>query len=879
MTYNGVAQTATFVNSGQLTILLNASDQATAGSYPVAVTSPAPGGGPSNSVNFAVNNPVPAINKLSPASATAGAAAQTLTINGTNFLSSSTVTYDGVAHTATFVNSGQLTILLSASDQATTGSFPVVVTSPAPGGGSSNSSNFAVNAPTGVITVNIGGLPTGVSASVAVAGPAGFSQQLTQTTPLTVSPGTYTLTATIVSSNSVANTVFVPTISGSPVTVAVNGAATVTVSYATLSTLWQPVGPSAVPIGGLLWAGKSQTLAIDNKNPLVMYTGGGSARGTYTEPGIYKTVDGGNTWTQIDTGLTDPAVDELWLDQSNPSVILASTHTTGIFRSADAGAHWSLAGSFGNSTDILQVGGTIYAGTAKGIAESTDDGATWTITEPISASTQGNVSSLSSEGGAIYAGLWYGQVLIKLNSSAGWVSSLPAGVSNNTTVWSVAVNPTNPNKAFVVEWDNYLLPSLYVTANGGSTWQPVVNGQFDVTGFAPQTVFFDPVSSVLYAAGDNLGNGSAYQSSDGGSTWAPIPGANWNSRLVVPDAGGATGNLILGGDSGLFSLPNGATTWQSLNGNLTTSSSTSFDVSGSTLIARVQDQPGSFASFNGGASWQQSYGGESGYIAFNPGNPQYAYIFDRDAGFQYSKDGGHTFTAVANLPASEWTDLSGTGELLATDTKNPSTVYLAAANGVFKSTDWGVDWTPQSSWPTAQPVMVVVDPTNSNKIFVGTGAIYQAGSLQFTTNGGKTWTTSTLGVPADCGSPISLAVDPANPSVVLVGMSEVNLEPLCGVLRSTDGGNTFSLVTNGMQPWVASTENGAIPSIRFDPSGSGIVAVAHQSGLYLSSDLGKNWTNIRGNAVPYVFTGVTWSGGYLYASTDGEGVVRMPFSF
>src|SRR5712692_8323205 len=147
VTYNGVGHTATFVSSTQLTISLSAADQATAGTYPVVVTNPTPGGGASNSVNFTVNNPVPAITTLSPSSATAGAAAQTLIINGSNFVSTSTVTYNGVGHTATFVSSTQLTISLSAADQATAGTYPVVVTNPTPGGGASNSVNFTVNNP------------------------------------------------------------------------------------------------------------------------------------------------------------------------------------------------------------------------------------------------------------------------------------------------------------------------------------------------------------------------------------------------------------------------------------------------------------------------------------------------------------------------------------------------------------------------------------------------------------------------------------------------------------------------------------------------------------------------------------------------------------
>ena len=144
MTYNGVGHAATYVSATQLTITLSAADQGTAGAYAVVVTNPAPGGGASSALNFTVNNPVPSITSLSPASATAGAAAQTLTINGTNFLSTSTVTYNGVGHAATYVSPTQLTITLSAADQGTAGTYAVVVTNPAPGGGASNAVNFTV---------------------------------------------------------------------------------------------------------------------------------------------------------------------------------------------------------------------------------------------------------------------------------------------------------------------------------------------------------------------------------------------------------------------------------------------------------------------------------------------------------------------------------------------------------------------------------------------------------------------------------------------------------------------------------------------------------------------------------------------------------------
>lgn len=145
-TYNGVAHTVTFVSNSQVTIQLGAADLATPGAFPVIVTNPAPGGGASNSVNFTVANPTPAVSSLSPSSAIAGSPATTLTVSGSGFVSNSAVTYNGVAHAATFANSGQLTIQLSTTDLATAGTFQVIVTNPAPGGGSSGAVNFTVTA-------------------------------------------------------------------------------------------------------------------------------------------------------------------------------------------------------------------------------------------------------------------------------------------------------------------------------------------------------------------------------------------------------------------------------------------------------------------------------------------------------------------------------------------------------------------------------------------------------------------------------------------------------------------------------------------------------------------------------------------------------------
>lgn len=120
-------------------------------------TFPSCGGSGGGGGGGQTNNPVPSISSLSPTQQAAGSTSQTLTINGTGFVSSSTVTYNGVAHIATYGSASQLTTTLSANDMAATGSFPVIVTNPTPGGGASGAVNFNVvsGTPTGSFNVTV----------------------------------------------------------------------------------------------------------------------------------------------------------------------------------------------------------------------------------------------------------------------------------------------------------------------------------------------------------------------------------------------------------------------------------------------------------------------------------------------------------------------------------------------------------------------------------------------------------------------------------------------------------------------------------------------------------------------------------------------------
>jgi hypothetical protein len=148
VTANDAKRTVTVGNDGGFTITLNSSDLQQAGIFTVAVTNPQPGGGTAEALFTVVGStpisPQPQITSLNPSSVTAGTNSVVLSIFGKNFLSNCTVTFNGSPRTViTPYDAGQLTVSLSKTDLANTGTFVVRVTNPSPGNLSSTF-NFTV---------------------------------------------------------------------------------------------------------------------------------------------------------------------------------------------------------------------------------------------------------------------------------------------------------------------------------------------------------------------------------------------------------------------------------------------------------------------------------------------------------------------------------------------------------------------------------------------------------------------------------------------------------------------------------------------------------------------------------------------------------------
>jgi len=170
--WNGTALVTKFVNSGELTASVPATDIIAAGTAQITVSNPL-SGGTSNSATFTIDNPKPVITSLSPSSAIVNGAGFTVTVNGRDFINGSVVKWAGSARSTVFVSATELTATIDATDIVKAGKFKVTVTNSAPGGGNSAPSTFDVDNPTPTLT--------GISPSSATHGGAPFTVTATGT--------------------------------------------------------------------------------------------------------------------------------------------------------------------------------------------------------------------------------------------------------------------------------------------------------------------------------------------------------------------------------------------------------------------------------------------------------------------------------------------------------------------------------------------------------------------------------------------------------------------------------------------------------------------------------------------------------------------------
>jgi photosystem II stability/assembly factor-like uncharacterized protein len=260
----------------------------------------------------------------------------------------------------------------------------------------------------------------------------------------------------------------------------------------------------------------------------------------------YRTLDSGETWTGIKTGLNSIGVLGFAFDLAQPSVMYAATQAEGVLRSEDGGTTWMSASDNRLRSPVYALAvasgspGAVYAGTQSGVYRSYDRGQTWTdlqIPLPISSlaladdgtlyagsfsssiyrgvvssrdggntwdgtSVGGDVHSLAVSGATVYAATDQG--LFTSSNGQDWSSI--GGTLPFATV--VAVDPTDPAVAYAGTFTG-----LFKTTSRGTEWSPIA----DLAG--------TPISAVAIAPSDpatlfvSSPWGGVAVSNDSGSSW------------------------------------------------------------------------------------------------------------------------------------------------------------------------------------------------------------------------------------------------------------------------------------------------------------------------------------------------------------------------
>jgi photosystem II stability/assembly factor-like uncharacterized protein len=226
----------------------------------------------------------------------------------------------------------------------------------------------------------------------------------------------------------------------------------------------------------------------------------------------------------------------------------------------------------------------------------------------------------------------------------------------------------------------------------------------------------------------------------------------------------------------------------------------------------------------------------------------------------------------------------GTGEVWV---RNSTSI----GDGIYKTYNAGETWQKTGLEKSERIAKIAIDSKNPDVVFVAVlGNLWNSSperGLFKTTDGGKTWE-KILYVDENTGC-CDVAIDPDDPDIMYAGMWEFRRTPWSfssggkgsGLFRSTDGGKTWSKVTTGLPPGVL----GRV-SISISPVRSGIVYAlieAEKTGLYRSGDKGITWTLMcQSEAIndrPFYFsflavdpvdTNIVYKPGFnLFKSTDG----------
>jgi photosystem II stability/assembly factor-like uncharacterized protein len=667
---------------------------------------------------------------------------------------------------------------------------------------------------------------------------------------------------------------------------------------------------------GPAWpSGRISALAATNVNgKTLLFIGAASG-------GVWKSEDGGTTLAPVFDQQPVQSIGAITIDPTNSQIVWVGTGESwvrnsvsvgnGIYKSVDGGESWTHMGlneseriteivvdPKSSSTVYACVPGKLWSDSAeRGLYKTTDGGKTWSLILKGSNLSTGcsSVTMDPRNSNVLFAGLWDFRRKGWEFRSGGNGPQAPSGsglyhTSDGGKTWvELAANknglPPKPYGRLEVEFapsNNKIVyafienvdSALFRSEDGGKTWDKRDKSQMMVwRPFYFAKLIVDPTNPERVFK-TNL---SLIVSDDGGKSFADINGGahgDWHDLWVDPQN---PKHLIGGDDGGLWISYDGGNRWW-MGENLPIAQYYHVSVDDRDpyqVYGGLQDNTNWIgdSEYPGGITvsrWESVLGGDGFYMFSDPADPDYVYA--EIQGGEIARYNRKTKDARDIKPTARY------GEKLRFNWNTPihlspnekGSIYIGAQY-LFRSRDHGETWDRISPDLTTnnpekqkqeQSGGITVDnsvaemhttiysisesPKDANLIWVGT----DDGNIQITRDQGKSWSDVTRNIkglpPASWVSCVQASnFDPATAYATFDRHTSGDMNPYA--YTTTDYGKTWTRIAGPEQGL-----RGYAHVIREDLKSPDLLFVGTEFGLWISNDRGKSWAEFKGGNFPSV---------------------------
>lgn len=548
--------------------------------------------------------------------------------------------------------------------------------------------------------------------------------------------------------------------------------------------------------GGYWGLGQARSVAVFPGNANIYYV-------TTVGGGIWKTTNGGASYTPIGDGLPQLFCGTVLVDQQDANIVYVNIGGTGewwlaglgVYKSTNGGATWTATGLTGTRANGINIkkmamspvdSKVILAATNKGLYRTTNGGTNWTV---VRTGEHGDVVFRPGDGGTVYTAsddYWSGsEVFRSTDAGTNWTQETNLG-KTKTKIW---LGVTVADKEFVaaVFKTDGATKDLYISSDRGNNFTYRSNTMPDADIFYVSQLD----KNIMYGAAVTM-----KQTRDGGNSWTEI--TNWccgNDAVrteVHADFHGAThnplnvGELYFCNDGGVYKFNETTKAWTNLcNGLVITMyyRVATAQTNNTMLCGATQDNGGNARNAN--STWRNTTGGDATMAMVDPTNEniQYSSYINGDGitrtNNAWSSDVGLT-DALRNAGAvgGDWACP------FAIDQTNPQNI-VGAYQDVMRSTNRGDSWTKISNNLTNGGNLhhITIAPNDGKTIYTSRDA-----TLYRTFNTGANWSNIT----SPGGNITRIVVSPTDAKTVYITTNGGNGKR---IYRSTNGGDTWTNLT------------------------------------------------------------------------------------